>query len=662
MLLAAGRAGDHLTVGRILRRARRCGMEKDLYTAVGDSLIFFAATRGATPQGGVDLIRQMHGAIGADGLTDIFARGNSSTLWALLRSGDRDVLPVLAALRQAIGMPGMARILANPWLTGPGMTAQNFRYVVSVARAIDSDLPFKMMTEENDGTLAGLYLAMCDDPDILDIADDVLDGRFYSRMIFPADGDLKKTLPYVMAGRASRDVLQVVKQKILDRCGVEGLKGFLHAPESAPVKARPDYMNIIEFVAKDIAPLFPGGHVYLPAATGALLLAHGNGTVPRHEFWQRMGGSPQRWRAITNKPAPAGLSDLSSPWQFKPKLYTELLPYARRLAALENAPRTAETYAHRLAVMFANRQEAERYLDAAALRARPDDAGAIFTRAMNFSIPARGLWDVKHWRGLMLKHGMAMTKFIAHAPAIETYCAENNRPLPDNIADLHAVAGMVIYPEAEKAPEFARYAMMFNLPVQDFLRGLPALQNAAPERSVPAVTIDGAEIGKANYYLERLPPGDPRGLVLGHITNSCQSVGGNGEYAAIHGTADKDGAFYLWRQKTRGKITPDDRIVAQSWVWMAEDRATLVLDSFERLSEVYNHLAQPFIEQLAHDLLQAGRIAGVRLGAGGGTPAMPDLTRAFNAVAPAKPGQQHPDSQTQYVIRPVDHRMGLIPA
>jgi len=158
--------------------------------------------------------------------------------------------------------------------------------------------------------------------------------------------------------------------------------------------------------------------------------------------------------------------------------------------------------------------------------------------------------------------------------------------------------------------------------------------------------------------MQKLPANDPRGLILGHITNNCQSIGNNGEYAAVDGMTQPGSGFYVWKQKTKGQMTPDDRIVAQSWAWMAPGRegTRLVFDSYERLSSVYNHLARPFLEQYAHDTTSKGPLSAIFLGAGGGTPSDLGLNEAAKPAAAPPMGPPRPDSARQYAVAPVNHR------
>ncbi|MBQ8748925.1 MAG: leucine-rich repeat domain-containing protein [Clostridia bacterium] len=97
------------------------------------------------------------------------------------------------------------------------------------------------------------------------------------------------------------------------------------------------------------------------------------------------------------------------------------------------------------------------------------------------------------------------------------------------------------------------------------------------------------EEGKKNKYLQILDaskdnsPNDfsyeiiekdnPLGLVLGNITNCCQSIGGAGESCVRVGATNPYSAFAVFRFK--------NKIIGQSWLWYDEKQKLIVLDNIE---------------------------------------------------------------------------------
>jgi len=195
----------------------------------------------------------------------------------------------------------------------------------------------------------------------------------------------------------------------------------------------------------------------------------------------------------------------------------------------------------------------------------------------------------------------------------------------------------IAYQRKDENAHLAKECILNAISEERFNRVLDIFQTCdKKEDHLPFIVIDGADkaIDQSHYYFTKLPKDDPRGLILGKYTNSCQSIGGNAEAVAIHGMQSDDGGFYvIMKKSTEGKMDPyHDEIVAQSWAWLSE-KDNLVFDSLElrRLSQ-----AQPFLkfyEQAAHQAIgwkihrvndegesKETRITRVTLGTGGQTP------------------------------------------
>ncbi len=78
---------------------------------------------------------------------------------------------------------------------------------------------------------------------------------------------------------------------------------------------------------------------------------------------------------------------------------------------------------------------------------------------------------------------------------------------------------------------------------------------------------------KDGYTVRFLERGDPLGLILGKVTNCCQTIGDVGGSCAKAGFNDYDKGFLV--------IEKGDEIITQSWVWMDKSARALVLDSIE---------------------------------------------------------------------------------
>jgi len=80
------------------------------------------------------------------------------------------------------------------------------------------------------------------------------------------------------------------------------------------------------------------------------------------------------------------------------------------------------------------------------------------------------------------------------------------------------------------------------------------------------------EVNSAGYKVSFMDKLDPRGWLLGEITNCCQTIGSAGDSCVKSGMTDYDKGFLL--------IEDGKKILAQSWVWV-DKYGNLVLDSIE---------------------------------------------------------------------------------
>lgn len=363
------------------------------------------------------------------------------------------------------------------------------------------------------------------------------------------------------------------------------------------------------------------------------------------------------WKKVYRQSAPHSSLWRKSPFKFSGKVYEAILPLVTSAYQMENA-RNPELGAYKLAVLFPNAQEAERYLDRYATEWNSLGNKRVMHDALLFKIPNNGVWNPNQWKDLVLKFGPAVSKYLGLAPKVETYIAEHALEFPKTPQELMEIVAQVHYGRAGEHPEFARVALQCGLSEETFNDGLRIIKKRSKASDLlPDIFIDGADIGHPTFYMEKLDANDPRGLVLGELTNCCQHLDDAGRPCAIHGFSSINGGFYVWKHKTKGKITPDDTIVAQSWAWRGKDNA-LVFDSFERLAPTYDKLVQPFMEQFAMDVrnysFPDGKLREVHLGKGGGTPELPYMESRFGSEPIDY--DNYRDSSRQYSVPARQHR------
>ena len=387
---------------------------------------------------------------------------------------------------------------------------------------------------------------------------------------------------------------------------------------------------------------------------------------PRQLFMHDATGN-YRWRAITGADAPHPLLANFSPYKFRPQLYQSILPAITLAATAERKAEAAPIYAYKLATLFKTEEEVDKYLSRYIAEWGQDSQQPLHDACL-FELPKHGQWKSNYWKDMMLRLGPAARPALLAAPRLEQTIGIEN--LPDDPVEMLTYLGAKSYTRWKEDLTLAQLAAMNGLDDENFGRLLDIHKKHLKTADfMPDVTIDGNAIGHPGFTMKRLAPDDARGYFLGLVSNSCQSVGNNGEPCALYGMSSSYSGFYLW---TKAPDDPKDEeeIVAQSWAWIGPDDV-LVFDSFERTEARYNHLARPFIEQFGHAVVDQHtwddgaphKIRGVALGCdpSGQTPPLP-LPRVALPQAPRNyhglysDGTPARDSNLQYVIAPVDHR------
>jgi ankyrin repeat protein len=279
--------------------------------------------------------------------------------------------------------------------------------------------------------------------------------------------------------------------------------------------------------------------------------------------------------------------------------------------------------------------------------------------------------DRNGWFNLIQKEGARALPFFIEASKIQGKTKENKAP--QTIRDALAAAALVKYARGAKDPDFATLCYSYDRPGQDedaenggrleavFNKSLDFMATGWPKKTMdtlPNLTVKGD--AAAGYYWVKLPPSDKRALILGKITDCCQSMGGHSEQCVKDGVSLEDNGFYVLLKHKRGdgsKPTDGDgrihydnfQIIGQSYAWKSRE-GDLCLDSIECLSnsipnDVLKHLITGFAQQV---LATDSTIRRVHIGQGGKTPK--DLFPETNTALQMKQGVMYNDAQTQYVI------------
>ena len=228
---------------------------------------------------------------------------------------------------------------------------------------------------------------------------------------------------------------------------------------------------------------------------------------------------------------------------------------------------------------------------------------------------------------------------------------------------------------------------MFNTAI-DYIRSIPPADSTRmeiPEKAhdnIPNVSVKISD----QLYMVKLPSNDPRSLVLGHITNCCQSINGHSSECVKDGVTLPNSGFYVFvelsdtqkkqiqkldaQQKT-DKVDPnspeetkklndiltgqDAKIIGQSYGWISKE-GNLVLDSLEILTSHRHKLKiQDTFKQFGEVIAQSANIKQINIGSGGQTvdtlrADFEDPTYFISSRDKMIEGTQYYDSLSQYIM------------
>lgn len=113
------------------------------------------------------------------------------------------------------------------------------------------------------------------------------------------------------------------------------------------------------------------------------------------------------------------------------------------------------------------------------------------------------------------------------------------------------------------------------------------------DQLIPAIHLNGADIGYPAFYLTKLDTQNKQGAALaaclGKLTTCCQYLGAIGQACVVHGIESENGGFYILWKGDANNPTLDDIVIAQAWVWRTDsDQGHLCIDSIETKQEFFN--------------------------------------------------------------------------
>ena len=284
--------------------------------------------------------------------------------------------------------------------------------------------------------------------------------------------------------------------------------------------------------------------------------------------------------------------------------------------------------------------------------------------------------DREGWLRLIKQEGIQVSPFLAMAKKIEKKIQEMtpSKPLraPKTLKEASVIAMFCTYDRANEDLSFADLCYQYKVPENCFNASLDYIASCWPKKgndSLPNLTIQGQGVAE-RYYWVKLPSTDKRALILGHMTDCCQSMAGDSEQCVKDGISLSDNGFYvLLKQRKKGQFSPikdgeinenDFTLVGQSYAWKS-CAGNLCLDSIECLKDGIPNLAlQNLITDFATQvLLSDPTIRRVNVGRGGKTPK--DLFQETSIAEKIKQGISYGDSLSQYCIaKSTQHQLNTV--
>ncbi len=265
--------------------------------------------------------------------------------------------------------------------------------------------------------------------------------------------------------------------------------------------------------------------------------------------------------------------------------------------------------------------------------------------------------DIESWRDFIANHGIKALHIFQSAADVQRLLGR----VPQTVPEANKAYSNFVYKKGHENKEMAELFAGYFLPEMIFNRCLQLELVRKQDDLLPDVKIDGAQIGHPNYYFIKLPAHDVRGYILGHITNCCQSIGGNAEACVIDGKMDNDKGFYVLLKKSNGNQTEpfvagkinyaDFYIVGQGFAWLSM-HDNLVIDSWENLRpESENPIIVAFLTKFSEIIAaKFPAIERLLIGAGGRTPKFyTDQKKAISEV-PKKSLELYSDTANQVAI------------
>ena len=287
---------------------------------------------------------------------------------------------------------------------------------------------------------------------------------------------------------------------------------------------------------------------------------------------------------------------------------------------------------------------------------------------------ADALHDKAGWVSFVKTFNSRALRFFSSAIKIEEMSDDNKAPL--TLEEAVEALAKARYEGHSVDTDWTQLCSRYNVPESTFKAGLDYITPGWPKKGTDSIPELKVDIEHEGYIWTKLSASDKRGLILGKITNCCQSIGDHSSQCvddamslgtnALYVLLKRTGKAHAAHKKTDGSINDDDyQIIGQSYVWKSKN-GNLCLDSVECLAgrvrpavtpegqeeqQKVNGLAdlRGILHRFGQEVLALDTsIKRVTLGTGGNTPrGLFDEVMIPEAISQ---GHFYGDAERQYLI------------
>lgn len=268
----------------------------------------------------------------------------------------------------------------------------------------------------------------------------------------------------------------------------------------------------------------------------------------------------------------------------------------------------------------------------------------------------KNLFNLVKWRQWIIENGQEGMELFQIASDIQ----EKLQLHPNDFEHAKSIAATLRFTRATENEALNAIAKRHHVREKYFNIALDIDEERKISDHLP--NVDTAD-STAEYHLLKLPISDPHAYFLGFYSNSCQSVGDNGEQCVRDGQTLKNNGFMVLLQAKNpekkaaarnadGGINYNEyEIIGQGYCWLGK-HGNLTIDSWEnKFPSSHDAVAGSILKDWAKSVTDnpASGIVRVSIGEGGQTPKKIFSTTLSNPEIMLE-GQQYGDSYSQAAV------------